>query len=290
MTTRRTARRTKVLAIATAALLAVGLPLAAQEGGEAEAAMGVIVTQVDPDGPAAAAGIERGDLILSIDGHTLASARELVQALAEAEGSEVTLSIRHGDETRDQVVAIERIWGQPRIGLAITGGAGASVDRLPRRGLRMPMAPERRGLQFRIESDKPGVVVVEVVDESAAANAGLEPGDWITAVGGQTLDGSPGQLVEIIGGHEAGAEVSIDYQRDGEEMTAMVTLGADAESGAAMLGIRYQAFPALEDMRRMFDDMRQRFERRERSRGDHGDADKDADKDTGGDMDADSAL
>ena len=140
-----TTRRTKVLAIATAALLAVGLPLAAQEGDEAEAPMGVIVTQVDPDGPAAAAGIERGDLILSIDGHTLASARELVQALAEAEGSEVTLSIRHGDETRDQVVAIERIWGQPRIGLAITGGAGASVDRLPRRGLRMPMAPERRG-------------------------------------------------------------------------------------------------------------------------------------------------
>lgn len=281
-----TTRRTKVLTIATAALLAVSLPLAAQEGGEAEAPMGVIVTQVDPDGPAAAAGIERGDLILGIDGQALASARDLVQALADAEGSEVTLSIRHGDETRDQVVAIERIWGRPRIGLAVTGGAGASVDLLPRRGLRMPMAPERRGLQFRIESDKPGMVVVEVVDESAAANAGLEPGDWITAVGGQTLDGAPGQLVEIIGGHEPGAEVSIDYQRGGEEMTAMVTLGADPESGAALLGIRYQAFPALEDMRRMFGDMRQRFERRGRAHGDH----EDGDKDTGGDMGADSAL
>ncbi len=285
-----TSRRTKVLAIATAALLAASLPLAAQEGGEAEVPMGVIVTQVDPDGPAAAAGIERGDLILGIDGQALASARDLVQALADADGSEVTLSIRHGDETRDQVVAIERIWGRARIGLAITGGAGTSVDLLPQRGLRMPIAPDRREHRFRIESDKPGVVVVEVVDESAAANAGLEPGDWITAVGGQTLDGTPGQLVEIIGGHEAGAEVSIDYQRDGEELTAMVTLGADAESGAAMLGIRYQAFPALEDMRKMFDDMRQRFGRRGRSQGDHQDGDMDADKETGGDMDADSAL
>lgn len=285
-----TTRRTKVLAIATAALLAVSLPLAAQEGGDGEMPMGVIVTQVDPDGPAAAAGIERGDLILGIDGQTLGSARELVQALAEAEGSEVTLSIRHGDETRDQVVAIERIWGRPRIGLAITGGAGASVDLLPQRGLRMPMAPDRREHHFRIESDKTGVVVMEVVEDSAAANAGLQPGDWITAVDGQALDGAAGQLVEIIAGHEAGAEVSIDYQRDGADLTAMVTLGENPETGAAILGIRYQAFPALEDMRRMFGDMRQRFGRRWQSRGDRDGDHGDDDKDAGGDMDADSAL
>ena len=284
-----TTRRTKVLAIATVALLAVSLPLAAQEGGEAEAPMGVIVTQVDPDGPAAAAGIERGDLILGIDGQGLASARDLVQALADAEGSEVTLSIKHGDDMRDQVVAIERIWGQPRIGLAITGAAGASVDLLPRRGLRMPMAPERRGFQFRIESDKPGVVVMEVAEDSAAAIAGLQAGDWITAVGGQALDGPAEQLLELIGGHEPGAEVSIDFQREGEEMTATVTLGENLETGAALLGIRYQALPNLEDMRKRFEDMRQRFEQRRGDRGadgrgedGHGAGDKD--------MGADSAL
>ena len=279
-----TTRRTKVLAIATAALLAVSLPLAAQEGGEAEAPMGVIVTQVDPDGPAAAAGIERGDLILGIDGQDLASARDLVQALADAEGSELTLSIKHGDEMRDQVVAIERIWGRPRIGLAITGAAGASVDLLPQRGLRMPMAPERRGFQFRIESDKPGVIVMEVAEDSAAAGAGLQAGDWITAVGGHALDGPVEQLLELIGGHEPGTEVSIDYQREGEEMTATVTLGENPETGAALLGIRYQALPNLEDMRKRFEDMRQRFEQRRGDRGEdgHGAGDKD--------MGADSAL
>ena len=165
-------------------------------------------------------------------------------------------------------MAIERIWGQPRIGLAITGGAGASVDRLSQRGLRRPMAPERRGFQFRIESDKPGVVVVEVVDESAAANAGLEPGDWITGVGGHALDGPAEQLLDLIGGHEPGAEVSIDYQREGEEMTATVTLGENPETGAALLGIRYQALPNIEDMRKRLEDMRQRFEHRRGNRGD----------------------
>ena len=281
-----TTRRTKVLAIATAALLAIGLPVAAQDGGQDEMPLGVIVTGVDPDGPAAAAGIERGDLILGIDGQDLGSARDLVQALADAEGSEVTLSIKHGDDMRDQIVAIERIWGQPRIGLAITGAAGASVDLLPRRGLRMPMAPERmaperRGFQFRIESDKPGVVVREVAEDSAAASAGLQAGDWITAVGGQALDGPADQLLDLIGGHEPGAEVSIDFQREGEEMTATVTLGENPETGAALLGIRYQALPNLEDMRQRFEDMRQRFEHRRGDDG-HGAGDKD--------MGADSAL
>jgi S1-C subfamily serine protease len=280
-----TSRRTKVLAVATVALLAISLPLAAQDGGQDEMPLGVIVTGVDPDGPAAAAGIERGDLILGIDGTDLGSARDLVQALAATEGSEVTLSIRHGDETRDQIVAIDRIWGRARIGLAITGSAGARVDLLPQRGLRMPMAPDRREFRFRIESDEPGVVVMQVAGESAAANAGLQAGDWITAVGGQALDGPAEQLLELIGGHEPGAEVSISYQRDGEEMTAMVTLGANPETEAAMLGIRYQALPSVEDMRKRFEDLRERYERRWR-RGGH----DEADKDTSGAMDADSAL
>ena len=92
--------------------------------------------------------------------------------------------------------------------------------------------------------------------------------------------------MELIGGHEPGAEVSIDYQRDGEEMTARVTLGENPETGAAMLGIRYQALPNAEDMRKRFEDLRQRFGRRWMGQGGH----DDADKDTSGTMDADSAL
>lgn len=38
-----------------------------------------------------------------------------------------------------------------------------------------------------------GVIVTGVVPESAAEAAGLQPGDRITAVGGQVLDGASGQ-------------------------------------------------------------------------------------------------
>lgn len=273
-----TTRRTKVFAVVTAALLSVGMPLAAQSGDPA----GVIVTGVDPDGPAAAAGIERGDLILGIGGTDLESARDLMQALADAEGSEVTLSVKHGDDVRDQVVTIDRVWGQPRIGLAITGGTGATMDRLDP-GRRM-----WRGGRFHVESDKPGVIVMEVAPESAAEAAGLQSGDWITAVGEMSLDGAAGQLAEIVGGHAPGDQVVIDYYRGKDAMTATVTLGENAESGAAMLGIRYQALPGMEEMKRAFENMKERFERRWPRRGGVG---RDADTDmSGGMMDADGAL
>ena len=285
-----TTRRTKVLAAVTAALLAIGTPLAAQNGDPA----GVIVTNVDPDGPAAAAGIERGDLILSIDGQDLGSARDLMQALADVEASEVTLSVKHGDDVRDQVVTIDHVWGRPRIGLAITGGTGANMDLLLDLGRRLSMEPMRGGGRFHveIESDKPGVIVMEVAPESAAEAAGLQRGDWITAVGDQTLDGAADQLAGIIGDHEPGDEVSIAYYRGKDAMTAAVTLGEHPESGAAMLGIRYRALPGMlpemEDMKRAFEDMKKRFERRGMRRwGGRADADKGGDRDMGDtDMDA----
>ena len=294
-----TTRRTKVLAAVTAALLAIGTPLAAQNGDPAGVPAGVIVTNVDPDGPAAAAGIERGDLILSIDGQDLGSARDLMQALADVEASEVTLSVKHGDDVRDQVVTIDHVWGRPRIGLAITGGNGANMDLLLDLGRRLSMEPMRGGGRFHveIESDKPGVIVMEVAPESAAEAAGLQRGDWSTAVGDQTLDGAADQLAGIIGDHEPGDEVSIAYYRGKDAMTAAVTLGEHPESGAAMLGIRYRALPGMlpgmlpemEDMKRAFEDMKERFERRGMRRwGGRADGDRGmGDQDTGGrDMDA----
>ena len=271
--------RTKVWAVAAVVLLAIGTPLAAQS----EEPAGVIVTGVDPDGPSAAAGIERGDLILGIDGQDVGSASDLMQALAAAEGSEVTLSVKHGDDMRDQVVAIDRVWGRARIGLMITGGAGANLDFDFRRG----GDPDGRRFQFRFDNmpSMPGVVVWEVAEESPAASAGLQRGDWITAVGGVALDGPAGQLAEIIGGHAPGDEVTVEYQRGGEEMSAMVTLGESADSGAALLGIRYQALPMFNDgdMRRFMEGLRERFERRWRT-------DPDREAAPSGDVDADSAL
>jgi S1-C subfamily serine protease len=253
--------KTMVRAGVAAVLLAVGLPLAADHHEPA----GILVTAVDPDGPAAAAGIERGDLILSIDGESVASGRDLTGVLGATEASQVSLTVKHGDEVRDRVVLIDRVWGRPRLGMMILGTASRHDD-FERRG-RMP---EGRVLRFDQMPAMPGAMVMEVVEDSPAAGAGLQPGDWITAVDGAELGDSSGHLAEIISGHQPGDSISLDYQRDGEAMAASVTLGTHPDTGTALLGVRYRTLPWFgagdrDDMRELFDMLQERFERQQRS-------------------------
>ena len=239
-------------------LLAVGLPLAADQ----HDADGILVTAVDPDGPAAAAGIERGDLILSIDGQPVATGRDLMDALAAAEAAQVSLAVKHGDDVRDQVVAIDRVWGRPRLGVMIVSAPGRRGD-VDRRGRRPDV---RRMFRFDQMPAVPGATVVEVVADSPAAAAGLQPGDWITAIGGEALGDSSEHLADIIESYQPGDSVDVEFQRDGEAMTATVTLGANPDTGSPLLGVRYRVQPFfggldMEDLRSLFEMLQERFER-----------------------------
>lgn len=251
--------RTMIRVGAAALLLAAGLPLAA----DGHAQDGILVTAVDPDGPAAAAGIERGDLILGIDGQEVAAGSDLTEALrAAAEQEEITLTVKHGDDVRDRTVAIERVWGRPRLGLVLLGAGGrhGGFDRMGRN-------PE--GWMFRFQGkmpEVPGAKVMEVAEDSPAAAAGLQPGDWITAVDGEALGEAKENLAEVIRGHQPGDSISVEYERDGEPMTATVNLGEHPETGGALLGVRYRTIPMfnaedMPEMRRLFNWFRGRFDR-----------------------------
>ena len=162
----------------------------------------------------------------------MAQIGDLTAALADAEHAEVTLTIKRGDDTIDQVVAIDYVWERPRLGLMVSNGQPLDEE----------MAPDANEFRFE-ERMAPGAIVLEVVPESPAAEAGLQPGDWITAVDGTELSASAGNLAEMIGGFEPGASISLDYERAGEAMTAAVTLGEHPETGSVLLGLRYRPWP-----------------------------------------------
>ncbi|MHA7839088.1 MAG: DegQ family serine endoprotease [bacterium] len=63
-----------------------------------EEVKGVVVTEVMPDGPAAEAGIRRGDVILELDQQEVEDARDLAKKLDAADGSVLVL-IRRGENT-----------------------------------------------------------------------------------------------------------------------------------------------------------------------------------------------
>ena len=81
-----------------------------------------------------------------------------------------------------------------------------------------------------------GAYVAEVAPDSAAARAGLEVGDIITALGDTTVE-SPSQLRSAIRQYKAGDSVELSFYRAGESKT--VTLVFDErtpESGAQAPG------------------------------------------------------
>lgn len=67
-----------------------------------------------------------------------------------------------------------------------------------------------------------GAVISSVTDGSPAAQAGLQPGDVVTAVNGRTVT-STESLVALIRAQRVGVEVTLDLRRDGQPQQVKIT-------------------------------------------------------------------
>ena len=144
---------------------------------ELDSAHGALVADLDPDGPAAKAGVKRYDVIVEFDGKAVNQMDELPKLVAAApvgkkadlkvirKGKEQKLSVQLGElEPEPQLASA----GEPE---AKTGAYGLKVQ---------PLTPEiAEQLQL---GDTKGVLVAGVEPGSAAEDAGLRRGDVILEV------------------------------------------------------------------------------------------------------------
>ncbi len=89
----------------------LGLSLAPASKVAGAGAEGVVVTQIDPDGPAAAQGFRTGDVILDVAGKRVASPDEVRKAFADARSGgkrTVLLRVKSGENTRFLAVPLGR--------------------------------------------------------------------------------------------------------------------------------------------------------------------------------------
>ncbi len=135
---------------------------------------GALVADVVAGSPAEAAGIKRGDIIVSFDGKEIKNSTDLPVRVAETPlGKTVTVRVlREGKETDLSVKVSEMPEGKFA---ALAGSRESSL------GLAVKdITPElRRQLGIR---EKSGIIVIDVASGSPAEDAGLQAGDVIKEV------------------------------------------------------------------------------------------------------------
>jgi len=139
---------------------------------------GALVGDVSPDSPAQRAGIQKGDIILDVNGKPVGDANELRMTISMmAPGTSVKLNVLRNGEQRPMTVALAELpTKQENAGLnqqdSDNALAGVSVDNL---------TPDT-ARQLDLPPSTTGVVVTNVDPSSQAADSGLHSGDVIQEV------------------------------------------------------------------------------------------------------------
>ncbi len=178
---------------------------------------GVVIDEVVEGGPAAAAGLQVGDVLLSVD-ETYISTETLMGTLTGySVGDTITVGV-----VRDGAL----------LTLDVTLG-----ERPPEPTLEAPAATEEAPDEDDAPTTRPvigvsvaeaeggGVAVVAVGANSPADAAGIEAGDVMTAVDGESVADVQALINLLNANYRPGDTVTVTVERDGEAQTVEVTLG-----------------------------------------------------------------
>ncbi len=165
---------------------------------------GVLVGDVVRDGPAAGAGIEAGDIVVSLDGKGVVDHHDLRTRIAERKpGDDVKVAVVRDGEQKEFHVTLGSLDGSGDGGSLANPSApklGLTVETLP------PAISKRNG-------GLTGVIVKHVQPGGAAAEAGLRPGDVITRIDGTDVT-SIADAKALMNGTDQGIRLRV--WRDGQ--------------------------------------------------------------------------
>ena len=211
---------------------------------------GIAVVKVVDDGPADDAGIESGDIIASIgdsDVSTVSDVKDAVSGAAvgdtlafkvERDGSESTYDVTVGEWPAREGKCDCDGRGRGHNGGAMSGAMGMS-------GMGATIATLNADLAEKLEIETAeGIVVVNVREDSPADDAGLQKGDVIVSVDGNTVD-SISDVVEAVRDAEVGDTLTFVVDRDGEDANQSLTVTVEEGYGFRGAGLNLHGLGGL---------------------------------------------
>ncbi|MGB2624653.1 MAG: DegQ family serine endoprotease [Candidatus Acidiferrum sp.] len=139
---------------------------------------GALIGDVSPGGPAAKAGLERGDIVLALNGEAVSGQDDLSVRISEmAPGTVVHLKVFRNGQTRDVEATLGEYPENEKAGQPSTAPEGTAL-----KGVHVQDMTPDLAQQLGVPSSTLGVVVTEVDPDGPAADSGLAQGDIIQAV------------------------------------------------------------------------------------------------------------
>jgi serine protease Do len=182
---------------------------------------GAVVASLVPGGPAARSGAEPGDVVVSVNGHAVASASELTREVAKVHAGD-TLHLNVYRNGKPRTLDIQAGLRPSEEQLARNGGAGGDDEPDVSPGAApspqshvlgmalTPIDPESRQ-QYNIGSTVHGVLVQGVKSTSDAGDKGLRRGDVIVRAGDREV-ASAGDVAAAVGDWKKAGRTSIPLE------------------------------------------------------------------------------
>jgi serine protease Do len=157
-------------------------PELAKAFGEA-APQGALVGDVTPGSPAAKSGLQKGDIIVALNGNPITDSNQLRMSIAMmAPGTPASLKVWRDGTARDVAV---------KLGAFPSEGEQASAEPANPQGVLQGVTVEnitnQDVQQFGLPANTKGVVVTNISPSSPVVDSGLQPGDVIQQVNHQSV-------------------------------------------------------------------------------------------------------
>lgn len=211
---------------------------------KSSAGQGACVEGVVENGPAEKAGIEKGDVIVRVNGETVEDSDDLrgfirkthpgdkVMVVVKRQGKEKTFTVTMGEPDDEGLFSWVKpfVYGAPH---SLRKKLIMEMSDRPWMGIEMQRLSDQLREYFKVKDG--GVLISSVVEDSPAEKAGLKAGDVIVKIDDEEVENRR-DVINTLKEKEAGDEISVTVIRNGKKKQKRVTLAESPHQGIEKYG------------------------------------------------------